>query len=171
LKNGTATDIFGPDLPDLNDIEIPGQPAASIFELFSDGEYQRPDQPIPLAGRMTNKSQYAFHLRKFLPAGRENAIDATLLARSLGIPWERSEGPLRGLLRTYTLRYKWPIGSVTHGRDTSFYLIDTDAEAAEYNQQLQHRIEALREQQKAVVEGWNRRRLSKTQGWDWPLEG
>lgn len=167
-----ATDLFGPELPDLTDIDAQeGQPAASIFELFSNGDYERPEYPLPLAGKMTNKAQYAYHLQKFLPVGRVNAIDAVALARCLGLPWERTEAPLRGLLRTFTLRYGWPIGSITQGDVTGFYLIDSDREAQAYTDQLQSRMEALAERIDAVKKGWARRKTAKADGLDWPRRG
>lgn len=161
-----ATDLFGPDLPDL-DLDA-GMPEASIFELFGDGDEGRPENPLPWSGRTTNKSQYAHHLKKFLPVGKGQAIDGASLARCLGMPWERTEGPLRGLVRTFTVVFGWPICVTMDGGVTRFYLIDTNSEATDFIEYLTRRIEALTDQRDAIEKGWARRRAEKQQGGDWP---
>jgi hypothetical protein len=166
-----VTDLFGPDLPYLGDVTASrGQPEASIFELFTDGTYVPPD-PLPLAGKMTNRRQYAHHLSKFLPAGRSNAIKAEALARSLGLPWERDQRPLRGLIRYFVVKQRWPIATDTGGGETRFYLIRDDAEAAAYIDQLQYRMDSIREQQVGIEVGWEKRKAAIAQGLDWPRRG
>jgi hypothetical protein len=167
-----ATDLFGPDLPYLGDAvaAIPGQPEASIFELFTDGTY-KPPAPVPPAGKMSNKQQYARHLAQFLPVGSTHAIEASALARSLGLPWERTQKPLRGLIRHFVVVQRWPIVTHTSGTTTRFYLVDNDVEAAAYLDQLQFRMDSIRDQQIAIEAGWNKRKASLQQGLNWPKRG
>jgi len=140
-----------------------------VLDLFGDGSYEPSNKPMPWQpGAKMDLDDYARCLLHVLPSGRKNAVDARELARALWLPWERTEYPLRNLVRRLILEKGFPIGTTVVGKSKGFFLIDSDTDAELYSQNLQSRADSILERREAVLEGWERRKRSKDGGADWP---
>ena len=141
-----------------------------ILDLFADPSYRPSATPMPwYPGAKMDLDDYGRCLLHILPVGRGNAMDATVIARKLNLPWERTEYPLRHLIRRLTLERGWPIGSVSGTGNTAFYLIDNDADADHYTTNLENRAKAILERRTAIIQGWEKRKRLRAQGRTWPL--
>lgn len=141
-----------------------------VFTLFGNPQaVQAPLNPQPwYPGAKLDLDDYGEILIRILPTGRHNAIDARVLARLLNMPPERTEHPLRKLMRDLTMRKGWPIGSVSIGTRRGYYLIDSDEDAQHYAQNLRHRAKAIEARRVEVLDGWEKRKASKAAGGRWP---
>jgi len=143
--------------------------ADDVFDLFSDGSYTPTMTPMPWrAGVRIDLDDYGRILLHHMPSGRKNAIEASKLAEHLGLPWEKTEYPLRNLIRRLILERGWPLGTVIMGRSKGYYLIDSDTDAGLYSGHLENRANAILERKDSVLDGWERRKRSKDAGRDWP---
>ena len=140
-----------------------------VFDLFAEDSYRPSDTPMPwYPGAKLDLDDYSRYLARLLPCGRGHAIEGARLASKIGFPWEKTEYPLRHLVRRLVLERGWPVGMVPMGRTVGFYLIDSEADAELFEKQTETRLNAIAEHRDAVLDGWARRKRSKDTGHDWP---
>ena len=85
-------------------------------------------------------------------SGKANAIAAKEIARMADIPKSESSARVRVLIFQCAKKYRLPLAADVHG----YYIIENDAEYAEYMHALEHRITGITEREFIITQNYKK---------------
>ena len=97
--------------------------------------------------------------------GKQNAIHAPALERTLNMEEGHTQEPTREIIRGAILDKDIPIGSTV--RD-GYFLIDSKEELSTVISEIEARIDGLRNRICHLQVGWGRRKRSRQSNGNWP---
>ena len=97
--------------------------------------------------------------------GKANSKHAYELESNLDMDVGHTQEPTRTLIREAIVNNDMPIGSTPQA---GYFLINTEAELDEAVNNLQQRIEGLKNRIDGLLRGWQRRKSSRASGANWP---
>lgn len=87
-------------------------------------------------------------------SGKANAIAAKEIAKIAGIPKSESSARIRMLIFKCAKKYSLPLAADVHG----YYIIENDAEYADYIHSLEHRIIGITERELIITQNYKKQK-------------
>ena len=87
-------------------------------------------------------------------AGKANAIAAKEIAKMAGIPESESSARVRVLIFQCAKKYQLPLAADVRG----YYIIENDAEYADYMHALEHRIVGITERETIITQNYKKQK-------------